>query len=183
MKEVGEDLLRKVSDIELYIDDYEYIFSDFDSRPYSQKLLSEDLLNEMKRANRDKGTKNVNLKFLVPKNKRDPKKEIIIKKRLKEFFKGKFSENNKNKKKILRQGISFFVLGIFFMVIATFFLVENTNNYLITFLAVLSEPAGWFLFWEGLNLLIFDMGKRTPNLKFYEKMSKSTIYFSDAQNL
>ena len=40
MKDDDEKTLRKVSDVELHIEDYEYIFSDFDSRPYSQKLIS-----------------------------------------------------------------------------------------------------------------------------------------------
>lgn len=179
MKKESEQILRKVSDIELHIDDYEYIFSDFDSRPYSQKLISRDLLDEMRRSSKDKRTGNINVKFLIPRSKRNTEKEKTIKKRFKGYFEHKFEEAKESRKKILKRGTFFVLFGIFFMIVATFFLIRGEENYIITFLSVLSEPAGWFLFWEGLNLVIFDTEKKAPDLEFYRKMSKATVYFAD----
>jgi len=48
----------------------------------------------------------------------------------------------------------------------------------MTFLVILLEPGGWFLFWEGLNLIIFETKEETPDFSFYEKMSKCSINFS-----
>jgi len=145
-KERNSENLGKLSDVGLFIENYDYIFSDFDSRSYSQKLLSEDLLNEMNRASKEKKFGDIDLKFLVPKNKRDFRKEKIIKERLKEQFKIN---------------------------------LKNLELTLLTFLSVLSEPAGWFLFWEGLNLIIFQSKKKVPELDFYKKMSKAKIIFVD----
>ncbi len=178
----GEEIeaqLGKTSDIELWIGDYDYIFSDFDSRPYSERLLSEDLLTEMNRVSKDKKSEEIEIQFIMPNDKRDQKKEAVIKKRLKDQFKINLKNIEETKKKILRQGSTFVFFGIIFMVIATFFLTNNGNNYFLTFLSVISEPAGWFLFWEGLNLLIFDVKKKLPDLEFYDKISKAKINFVD----
>lgn len=174
-----EKKLGRLSDIGLWIEDYDYIFSDFDSRPYSQKLISEDLLSEMNRASKEKKTGGIEIKFLVPKNKRDFRKESIIKKRLKEHFKHTLQNLEDTKRKLLKEGALFVFFGIIFMFVATFFLTKGTSDFFLTFLSVLSEPAGWFLFWEGLNLIIFDSKKKVPDLDFYRKMSKAQIIFVD----
>lgn len=167
---------EETSEIDLHIDNYDYIFSDFDSRPYSRRLISVDLIEEMNRAVKDKKSDSVEIKFFIHPNKRDDHKEIVIKKRLKEYFNHNYTDIKKDKSAVLKEGLLFVLLGIFFMIIATFFLIKE-SSYLITFLAVLSEPAGWFLFWEGLNLIIFDVKKKIPEMKFYRKMTNSRISF------
>ena len=51
------------SEIPLWLDNYNDLFSDFDPRHYSNRALSQDFLEELKRASRDKQTKTVNLKL------------------------------------------------------------------------------------------------------------------------
>ena len=180
METKKEEQFEKLSDVGLWIEDYEYIFSDFDSRPYSQKLLSEDLLSEMNRVVKDKKEGKFEIKFFVQKKERNLEKEKIIKKRIKEHFKNHLTHLKISQKKLFRQGILFIFLGILFMTFVTFFLTNQTSSYIITFLVVISEPAGWFLFWEGLNLLIFESKKRFPELKFYQKMTKTQVEFVGA---
>jgi len=36
---------------------------------------------------------------------------------------------------------------------------------------ILTEPAGWFFFWEGLNLTLFEPKRIKPDLEFYRKPS------------
>ena len=56
--------------IDLVIDSYEDIFSDFDARDHSVKALSDDFLNECRKAANDKIGK-IHLKFLISKDKRN----------------------------------------------------------------------------------------------------------------
>ena len=167
------------SDVGIGIKYYGSLFSDFDSRPYSQKLLSEDLLREINRVVKHKNKGEFELKLLVQKKVRNLREEKVIKKRLKEHFKNHLFNIEKLKKKSMVQGALFILFGVLFMIIATFFLINPESSYLITFLSVLSEPAGWFLFWEGLNILIFDIKKSFPEIEFYKKMSKVQIKFAD----
>ena len=168
------------SNVGLFIDDYDDIFSDFDSRPYSQKLLSEDLLNEMDRVTKDKKDENIELKFFVPKEKRNISTESIIKNRIKVYFKKHFILSKRAKRKVIMEGFLFSFFGVFFMILATFFITRESQSSIIIFLAVLFEPAGWFLFWEGLNLMIFESQEKSSKLEFYKKLSKSKIIFEDS---
>ena len=64
------------------------------------------------------------------------------------------------------------------MLITTFILFKFQGSTLtMSFLIVLLEPAGWFSFWEGLNILLFETKNIYPELDFYKKMSKSRISF------
>ena len=77
--------------ISLILDSYDDIFSDFDPRSYSEKALSDDFLEECKKAAKDKEER-PELRLLVQKNKRDYKDEIRIKKRLREHFQRHYKE-------------------------------------------------------------------------------------------
>lgn len=164
------------SEIPLWLDDYNDLFSDFDPRNYSHRALSQDFLDELKRASRDK-PKKVKLGLLIPKVKRNEKEEFVIKRRLREHFMKHFLMLKKEHGKTLREGAIFLTLGIAFMVMTTYFLIHRRDNYFLTLISVFLEPGGWFLFWEGLYLMIFESRKKHPDLKFYKKMSKLKTEF------
>lgn len=170
--------LLKDSEIGLWIDTYDDIFSDFDPREYSERALSQDFLEEAKRASRDK-KEGIQLVFLAPKHIRNSGTESIVKKRLKDHFKKHSVEFKKDKMKTIREGLIFFILGILFMVAATFVIAGQNMGFLITLLSVFLEPGGWFLFWQGLDLIIFRAREKAPELEFYKKMSRAEIIFKD----
>ena len=72
--------LLQLSEVSLWVDNYDEFFSDFDPRPYSQRTLSDDFLHEAKKAVREKASGKVELTLLIPKNKRAKEIENVIKK-------------------------------------------------------------------------------------------------------
>jgi len=168
----------KEGNISLILDSYDDIFSDFDPRNYSERALSDDFLLECKKAARDKDDR-LELRFLAPKNKRDFKDEIRIKKRLKEHFQRHHKELDNEIKGIRWKGISWIALGAVLMLAATFLLGFKDKNFFYNLLIIIVEPAGWFTFWEGLNMLYFTTKEKMPDYNFYKKMSKSEIVFLD----
>ena len=164
--------------ISLKLADYNDIFSDFDPRPYSDRALSVDFLSEAKRASIDKPSGQIELRLMVPKKLRKPGVEEVIKKRLKNHFERHARKIKLQNKKILRNGSIFTASGIGIMLVATFVLFGySQTNIFNHFLTILFEPAGWFLFWEGLDQVVFESKKTGPELEFYEKMAKSDINF------
>ncbi|MBN1385399.1 hypothetical protein JW968_00295 [Candidatus Woesearchaeota archaeon] len=179
MPEEQKQAIIQLAQVSLWIDTYDDIFSDFDPRPYSQRALSDDFINEAKKAVRETSRGKIELKILIPAAKRDNAQEIMIKKRLRSNFKQYLQNMHLKKRKLQNQGLFFIALGVIFMFIATFILVRNPGQgFLLTFLTVLAEPAGWFLFWEGGNLLIFKSRERDKDLEFNEKMANSSIEFN-----
>jgi len=175
--EKREENKKPSDEIILNINTYDEIFSDFDPRIFSQRSLSDDFLLEVKKATLEK-EKPLKLRFLIPSSERNLRVEVTIKKRLNEHFKHHSKDLNQERKNTIKQGLIFTFFGILLMIITTFILVEATiKSIVIIFLSVLFEPGGWFFFWEGLNLIIFESKKKTPDLEFYEKMSKASIIF------
>ncbi len=173
-----QEFLAK-SEVSLILDKYEDIFSSFDPRPFSQRALSVDFLAEAKRATRDTPYGLFELRLLLPYSERRLEKENTIKKRLREHFKKHAEMLEKDRKKVLKQGVFFIVFGIIFMFIAAYILfMYHQKNLFGEFIVVLFEPGGWFLFWEGLDLIIFESKKVTPDLEFYRKMAKAEISFN-----
>lgn len=167
------------SEIVLWLNSYNELFSDFDPRSYSLRSLSDDFLSELKRASLDKNPKKLHLKLLIPKHERKIYEEEIIKKRLKSHFKKHHLEAQKIHHRVIKTGISFASVGVLLMFSATYLLyMKFTESLLMNFLIVLLEPGGWFLFWEGLYMAIFNSKSKRPKLKFYEKMSNSKVSFS-----
>ena len=78
--------LQPRKEVSFWLDGYDDIFSDFDPRPYSQRSLSDDFLAEARKASRDKDQDKLELRLLVANDKRDPKIEAMIRKRLRDHF-------------------------------------------------------------------------------------------------
>lgn len=176
--ESEKEKLLQMSEISLLLDSYGSIFSDFDPRAFSQRALSDDFLIEAKKAARDKVSGQIELKFLIPAAKRNSAHEALIKKRLSDHFRKHYLQLSNEHNSIIKQGILFTISGIIVMIITTFVLFKfGEKGFLISFLIILLEPAGWFLFWEGLYVSIFDSRKVNPELEFYEKMHKCEMKF------
>ena len=164
--------------ISLILDSYNDIFSNFDPRPFSEKALSDDFLFECKKASIDKEDR-LELRLLVPKNKRDYKDEIKIKKRLREHFQRHQIKLEKEINGIRLKGIGWFILGAILMIIGTFLYTYKNINFFYNLAIIIIEPAGWFTFWEGLGMIFFTTNEKMPDYKFYKKMSKSEVVFLD----
>ena len=174
----GERKLLEMSEISLWLDNYDDIFSDFDPRPYSQRALSEDFLGEAKRASRDKVGGAIELKLLLAEKHRDKNTEKTIKKRLKEHFKRHHDLLEKEKAGTIKKGLIFGAVGVIMMFIATYILVNyGQTNVLESFIIILLEPAGWYFLWSGLDLITLKSKAITPDLDFYEKMVDSSTEF------
>lgn len=162
--------------ISLILDSYDDIFSDFDPRPFAFKGVSDDFLLECKKATLDKNNE-IELRLLVPRNKRDIHDEVKIKKRLREYFHKHFKEREREIEKIKVAGFFWFFGGVLMMVLGIFLM--SYTAFLFKVLMIMVEPAGWFFFWEGLGKVFIHSKEKVPDFSFYKKMSTAQINFVD----
>ena len=173
MEEEKKEGEIKDKNIGLVLDSYQDLFSDFDPRDFSQRTISDDFLVECKKATRDRED-HFELKFLLPNAKRNFRDELKIKKRLKLHFQKHFHEKENEIKK---EGFIWVIIGAILMLGSTY--LYDKKEFIMRFLLIVLEPAGWFLVWEGLyNALIYTREKN-PELHFYRKMANAQINFND----
>ncbi len=176
--ELKQKELLKKSEVSLWLDGYDDLYSDFDPRPNSQRALSQDFLDETKRATRYGNNDQLQLNLLIEEKLRDKREEEIITKRLHDHFEKNFRQIQKERNKVITRGTTFIVIGIICLFLAAFLVFKYTrlNNW-VNFLLVVLEPAGWFLAWEGSNIALYRSRDMTPDFEFYQKMSKCEIKF------
>ena len=174
---VKQSLLEK-AEVSLLLDTYDDIFSDFDPRHYSQRSLSDDFLIEARKAAIDKEG-GFELHFLIPKAVRRLEQENLIKKRLREHFKRHASLLENEISRIKRQGLFLIISGIImmFMAVAFYSGLISVNELIKTIILVITEPAGWFLFWIGGEKIVYERREKMPELNFYRKMTHANIVF------
>ncbi len=172
--------MEESGQINFAIDSYEEIFSDFDNRNYSKKALSDDFLNECRNASIEKKNARIELLLFMPSDKRELQTEEIIKKRVAHHFIKHYHMLKLDKKKTLRKGLIMITIGVVLSIINTLFhyYYGTYEHFLISILLVISEPASWFLLWEGLSLTMFYPSSNTKELEFYKKMSTARLVFS-----
>lgn len=178
MKEEREVFINtskfRQGNISLILDSYDDIFSDFDPRAYSYRSLSDDFLFECKKAVRDKHGK-FELRLLIPRNKHNHVEEIKIIKRLKDHFQKHFNEKKKELNSIKLSGFIWFILGAIIMAFGANFLKHE--GFFESLIVIISEPAGWFFFWEGLRKIFIDVKEKSQDYTFYQKMMHCNIMF------
>ena len=181
INDIEKEKLLKMSEISIVLDTYDDIFSDFDPRPYIYRALSDDFLIEIKKAVRDKPSGIIELKLLMPSDKRKLDQENLVKRRLRDHFKKHYLQMINEVGYIKRKAIGMIILGIALMICAAFvsyYFLEN-GKFISHLLIVLLEPAGWFIFWTGLDQIFYEIKDKKPGLDFYEKMSQAEIWFYD----
>jgi hypothetical protein len=169
--------LLRMSEISLWIDTYDDIFSDFDPRPYSQRALSDDFLFEAKKASREKTSGKVELVFLIPDEKRSHELEAVIRKRLHEHFRKHASILAEEVSKFRNRGIVMALCGFSLLAVSSYVIWKSQESYWISLLRIMTEPAGWFLSWEGMNHLVYSPKQMNTDLEFYRKMAGCDIEF------
>lgn len=169
--------LLQLSEISILLNSYEDIFSDFDPRPFSERAISDDFLLEAKKAAKEKKGGTIELKLMIPSQRKNPEIERIIKRRLRNYFREHYEKSKKEVKEIMKKGALFLLSGILLMLMATYFWTRGVENFGINLLSMIAEPGGWFFFWAGLDKFIYEVATKKPDLEFYEKMSRCAITF------
>lgn len=165
----------KEVNISLIIDEYEDIFSSFDPRSYLSRSLSDDFLHECRRAAREKED-GLELRILVPKDKRNIKNEWKIKKRLKSHFAHHVEIEEKKFNSIKREGWFWMFWGIAINVLIVYGILNFKSNLIHVILSLFEIPS-WFLMWEGMRKVLMDSIEVKPEYDFYKKVSKAEINF------
>jgi len=175
--ETEREMTLREGNVSLILDSYVDIFSDFDPRPFSERSLSQDFLEECKRAARDQHGI-TELRLMIPRHKKDPREEMKIKTRLLEHFQKHFHEKEEEMRKIKRTGIIWVLLGAVILSVIILLMINAGEKSWISLLAILEIPC-WFLVWEGMGKIFLTAEEKFPEEEFYRKMARVRVIFLD----
>lgn len=172
----GKEGVKSVSDVlqraDIALDGYEDIFSDFDPSPYSKRLLSDDFLSELHRRYSVTGKGKLEVLFTLPKADRDEKTEALIKKRIKDYFRGRVKDVERRARDKTRAGIVRIAAGIIFS-LAFFAFPELEAAPAATILSVLI----WYSMWTGFESLSEASIRLNRRRAFAERFLKAEYEF------
>ena len=164
--------------INIWLDNYDDIFSDFDPRLYSERALSDDFLMVVRKVCNETNDSATEFVLQLPATNRNTEAELIIIKRLHTHIKQNY-QRFKNLKKSIRKRATFALfIGFSLMLGASCLSSLNSRNFLLNALLILFEPTGWFLVWYGLDEVFYRTRQNKNELEFYSIISKSKISFS-----
>ncbi|HET6991232.1 MAG TPA: hypothetical protein VFJ43_07915, partial [Bacteroidia bacterium] len=171
---VRHSLLRNLN---IWIDSYDDLFSDFDSRHFSERAISDDFLREMNKLTEEKEELIKTLHFQIPAKLRDEKTEAIIIDRLSNDFQREYqrfaNELNSNR----RRGFFMAIFGFACLISTVILTSADVNKLWQNSLKILFEPAGWFLIWSGFEKMFFGGEPVKRKRDFYARLEKCKIEF------
>lgn len=163
--------------LNLWLDSYDDIYSDFDSRHYQKRRISEDFLYELKREMKYQQDSNGDLSLLLPMEKRAEQAEAIIVSSLHEFFTGQYRFHLDKCRQKLKKGVLLLIGGIMLMLFNSWITYYGLSSFLSIALKIVLEPGGWFLIWAAFDFLLYDYSGLKKERDFFQQLSEMHIHF------
>lgn len=168
-------------EISIWIDRYDDVFSEFDSRPFADRALSDDFLREVRKMTSEKSRGGIRLKFHVMEEQQNAESEAIILCNLNKHFRQIAGELREDQQKNIQKGYMFMGIGFglisFIFLLTTFF---EEHSYL-NGVTLMLEPVGWFTTWTGLDYVFQVSKKEKAAIDFNLKMAQAKITFSSLE--
>jgi hypothetical protein len=168
-----------MAEIDLWLDSYDDIYSDFDSRKYHRRRLSDDFIEELRASIKYKTEHIDKVLLLVPAELRKPEIETEIAASLKERFHLIAAIFKKKERRILHKGLLLLTSGIIVMALYPLLTLKGEKSYLFEVLRMLVEPASWFMVWTGMDAIYYDHKEARQETSFYEILEQLDFYFKD----
>ncbi|MFA5049512.1 MAG: hypothetical protein WC501_00735 [Candidatus Micrarchaeia archaeon] len=184
MVEENRKISEVINSVNLALDRYDDIFSDFDPSPYSKRTISDDFTREIQKRYTENKKGKFEVIFSLPKQKRDSKLEETIKKRIKEHYKNKVKETSEKIEKFQNKGMHRIFFGVSFV-----FLGVLTRIYLYSFsefidiLISFFEIAGWFSIWTGFEYYSDRPSDSIEQREFYKKFYDAGYIFISEEEI
>jgi hypothetical protein len=166
-----------MTELNLWLDSYDDIYSDFDSRHYLKRRISDDFLHELRIEIKDREHVARDLVLLLPPERRDETAEKIIAASLTAFFSGQFLFHRDRCRSKLNKGMLLFASGIITMLFNSWISYQYAASFPVIALKVLMEPAGWFLLWAALDFLFYDFRGLKRERDFFKELKEMHIHF------
>lgn len=166
-----------ISSVDLALDHYDEIFSDFDRSPYSSRALSNDFVGELTRRFGETGHGQIEVVFSLPRAVRNRDTEALIKERLRKYFQWKLSEVDEDIREEVGRGMKYIGVGAAVIACSTVLTHMFSQNLALNVIGEILLVPGWVGEFLGLEKIIDTRPKVRKQREFYEKFRDATYVF------
>jgi len=174
----SEQEMQDLSEIGVVVDTWDDIFSDFDPRPLSERTVSGDFVEELKKRYKETQSGDISITIYAPNSLKSEESEKMVTSRLKKYFRHKFLQKKQVVSIIRMRGLIFFIVGICslsLLTLATYY--KSLPELTLQIVGIIFIPLGWFGIWEGLLKLVDTSPIVLRDEKLFEKLLKATYHF------
>jgi Fe2+ transport system protein B len=171
-------LAPREATISVWLDNFDDIFSDFDPRTYSERTISDDFLNELRKRTAENNRPINEIRLQLPEKERKSDFESLIAKRIHQIIKLELKQHMNQLKRLRAMGFLFLSIGIILIFFTMFSEGYSKIDWIKKMIYALTEPSGWFFTWNGLDKLFSSTEKKLPELIFFRKLSKAKVIFT-----
>lgn len=174
----SREALLKLSEISIWLDGYDDVFSDFDPRPYQSRGLSDDFTQVASRAAAARPGDGLELKFLVPRQVRSKPVERLVAERIRAHFQGQALRTHFAIRGLRRRGLVLTLASVPLLLFGAWVQNADWPHFLRSLLSVLTTPAGWFMVFHGLDQVFYSPAKLKAEYEFACRMAECEISFA-----
>ena len=171
---------ENLAELSLWFDDFNDIYSDFDSRHFLKRRISDDFLHELQLSLKHRDKPIINMVLLIPEQKRNKEIEKDTITRLHNYFSQQFYLNENRYRKFFRKGMIMLFAGIIIMSVNFILNFKYEQDLVLSMLRVLFEPGGWFLIWVGLDALYYDLHTLKKEKAKFNSLAQMKIHFQSS---
>ena len=184
-KERPETESRQPTGVIVALDVYDDIFSDFDTRPYSERGLSEDFLKELSSRTLETPRGELEVLLVMPRALRNEKDESVMKNRLRKHFSQELKRLLANREEKRRHGFVYFAIGAGLLVLEVYLIEQSQNVSPVVFALsqAIALPAGWFFAYTGLEKILQPYGEDVEKFEFIRNMHAAGYRFTSYEEL
>jgi hypothetical protein len=175
---ISTEMFVDEPEISIWIDKYDDVFSEFDSRPFSDRALSDDFLREVRKMTSEKTKGNIRLKFHVMEDQRNEESEAIILNNLNKHFHHIADELKKEQRAARNKGYMLLGSGSLLILFIFFLTTLSEKAAYLNGIILMLEPVGWFTTWTGMDYVFQISKKENSALDFNSRMAFAQISFS-----
>lgn len=175
--EPNASILLEDEEINIWIDKYSDVFSDFDTRPLTRRKLSNDLIAEICKLVLGNSSEKVVINFNLLDDKRNSEVENIVVNNLKTHFSNCKKAQADVVRKTIRLGYVLTSLGFIIILVLAYLSSLAKGIFFFNSLPMVIEPLAWFVTWTGLDHIFKHFGADKP-IDINSRMLDATISFS-----
>lgn len=167
--------------IEVGLDRYGDIFSDWDPAPFKRRDIDPDLEIYLEGSSDEIPFRySIELCFILPKGSRNELLEEETKQGLKNSFNFKRYLLGKELKKINSRILRFIVIGFVFLGVAGVFSRRAEELLILSTLLEGIFIAGWVFLWEAVSLFFFTNRELYHRYQTYRRLQNAPVFFREA---